>query len=60
VREAPQCVLCRYYEGIAALSLGLGEEARAALAGIPQPGCFIRPLALDEARAAAGLGAGAP
>jgi hypothetical protein len=49
-REAPRCALCRYYEGVAALSMGLAGEAREALAAISDPGCAAHPLPVDDLR----------
>jgi hypothetical protein len=48
VRESPGCALCRYYAGLAALSLGRAAEAREALAAIPDPACAAHPLPLGE------------
>jgi hypothetical protein len=50
VRESPGCALCRYYDGLAALSLGRAGEAREALAAIPDPACAAHPLPLDDLR----------
>ena len=52
VREAPECSLCRYYLAVSALEMGLPDEARAALGGIPVPSCPAHPLQLDALRAA--------
>lgn len=51
--ESPDCALCRYYQAVAAVSVGLADEARTALAAIRDPRCSAHLLPLDEARAAA-------
>ena len=53
VREAPDCALCRYYHGVAALSMGYGSEALTTLAAIPDADCVSHPLPIALARAEA-------
>jgi hypothetical protein len=52
VREAPGCTICRYYLGVAALSLGLPEEARASVEAVPARACLARALPFDALRSA--------
>jgi hypothetical protein len=52
VGESPDCGLCRYYHAVAALSVGLVDEARASIARMGDPSCMAHRLHLDAARAA--------
>ena len=58
VQESPACALCRYYHAVAAISVGLRDEARASLSAIEDPGCTAHVLPLEEARAEAGRAGG--
>lgn len=49
VREAPGCVLCRYYHAVAALSVGRVDEARQSLSTIRSETCIVRPFPIDDA-----------
>jgi hypothetical protein len=60
VRESPGCLLCRYYHSLAALTLGLGSEARESLAQVPDSTCVARVLPFPDVRAAVAGTAGPP